>query len=81
MACGTPVVTSTASSLPEVAGDAAPMVDPYDIEAAACALKKFIDDSDYRQQCITAGYDQVKKFSWEKSAQALLRIYCKVLDQ
>lgn len=79
MACGTPVVTSNVSSLPEVAGDAALLVDPYDIEAIAHAVQQILDDSDLKSQLIQRGYEQIKHFTWERSAQQLVEIYNRVL--
>jgi glycosyltransferase involved in cell wall biosynthesis len=79
MACGTPVVTSNVSSLPEVAGDAALLVDPYDIEAITDAIRRILDDSDLRQTLIERGIAQAAKFTWEKSAQELCQIYNKIL--
>ncbi len=80
MACGTPVLTSNVSSLPEVAGDAAIMVDPYDIEAIAEGLRQLIDDSDLRKTLIERGFQQASKFTWENSAKNLLKIYQNVLE-
>jgi glycosyltransferase involved in cell wall biosynthesis len=75
MACGTPVVTSNVSSLPEVAGDAALMVNPYDVEAIADALRRLIDDSALRTELIEKGRIRASHFSWDNSAQHLLQIY------
>ncbi|NDJ86330.1 MAG: glycosyltransferase family 4 protein [Chloroflexi bacterium] len=80
MACGTPVVTSNVSSLPEVAGTAALMVDPYDIDAIAEGLRRVLDDSDYRAQLVAAGFEQAARFTWEGSARQLLQVYAKVLE-
>lgn len=79
MACGTPVVTSNVSSLPEVAGDAAIMVDPYDVEAIADAIERILDDTELRQILIQRGFEQSKKFTWENSARQLQKIYETVL--
>ncbi|MCA0453058.1 MAG: glycosyltransferase family 4 protein [Chloroflexi bacterium] len=75
MACGAPVVTSNVSSLPEVAGDAGLLVDPYDVDALANALQSLIQDEPLRQQLIEKGLERVKEFTWEKSARQLLGIY------
>ena len=75
MACGTPVVTSNVSSLPEVAGNAGLMVDPYDTEAIAQALTNILDDTALRSQLIEKGYAQVGRFSWVESARKLRQIY------
>jgi glycosyltransferase involved in cell wall biosynthesis len=79
MACGTSVVTSNVSSLPEVAGDAALMVDPYDTEAIADAIRKIIEDSSLKNDLIERGYGQVGRFSWVESAQKLRQIYSDML--
>lgn len=75
MACGTPVVTSTVSSLPEVAGDAALLVDPYDVEALAGALRRLLDDSALRETLIARGTHQAAFFTWERAAAQLLAVY------
>lgn len=80
MACGTPVVTSNVSSLPEVAGDAAIMVNPYDIEAIAKGIQRILDDSELKETLIQRGFVQAAKFTWENSAQNLLNIYQTVLS-
>lgn len=81
MACGTPVLTSNVSSLPEVAGDAAPMVDPYNVEAIADGLKTLLESETKREHLIQAGLQQAKNFTWQRSAQNLLQIYQNVLNQ
>ncbi|MBL8154833.1 MAG: glycosyltransferase family 4 protein [Anaerolineae bacterium] len=80
MACGTPVVTSNVSSMPEVAGDAALLVDPYDVEAIAHAVRRLIEDSNLRQSLVQSGLDRAKQFTWEKSARQLLQVYQRLLD-
>jgi glycosyltransferase involved in cell wall biosynthesis len=75
MACGTPVITSNISSLPEVAGDAAIMINPYEVEAIADAVKRILEDSTLRSSMIEKGFAQAAKFTWEKSAKQLLQIY------
>jgi glycosyltransferase involved in cell wall biosynthesis len=80
MACGTPVVTSNVSSLPEVAGEAALMVDPYDVEAITAALRQLVSDSALQAELIEAGRSQAAQFTWEKSAQRLLHIYRQILN-
>ncbi len=75
MGCGTPVVTADNSSLPEVAGDAALLVDPLDIEALADALWRVIDDGALRQTLVQRGYQQVQRYTWRAAAETLLGIY------
>jgi glycosyltransferase involved in cell wall biosynthesis len=79
MACGTPVVTSKISSLPEVVGDAAILVDPYDVEDIAAALVRVLDDAQLRKNMIARGRERVAHFSWERSVKAIHECYMKVL--
>ncbi len=75
MACGTPVVTSTASCLPEVAGDAALLVPPTDVDALAAALDRALADEALRADLIAKGLARARQFTWDKSARQLLDIY------
>ncbi len=75
MACGTPVVTSNISSLPEVAGDAGLLVNPYDVEELTEALQRLIEDSELRNDLIQRGFAQAKRFTWAESARHLRDIY------
>lgn len=68
MACGTPVITSTASSLPEVAGDAALLVDPEDTEGLADAMKRVLSDPELAAHLRLAGLARAVSFSWERAA-------------
>jgi len=74
MSCGLPVITSTASSLPEVAGEAAILVDPRDTSAIAQAMQKIAQDPKFRKALIQKGFAQIQKFSWQKTAQGYLDI-------
>ncbi len=74
MACGTPVICSNASSLPEVAGDAAMLVDPSDPRAWAEALERLLDDEPLRATLAQSGLGQVARFSWEQCAQQTLAV-------
>lgn len=69
MACGTPVITSNLSSLPEVAGDAAILIDPYSIDDIANAMKTVASNSQLRRQLSEAGLAQAQKFSWKKTGE------------
>lgn len=71
---GTPVMTANNSSLPEVAGDAAILVDPMDVDAIAQTMLQLSQDEDLRQRLIAAGHENVKRFSWEKAAQETLAV-------
>ena len=74
MASGTPVVVSNTSSLPEICGDAACYVDPYDTESIAEGICKVLDNRDFRDHLIAKGLERVKAFSWERSANKILDI-------
>jgi glycosyltransferase involved in cell wall biosynthesis len=74
MACGTPVVCSQASSLPEVAGDAALLVDPLDTEALAAALVRVVSDEGLRHDLVLRGFQQVRSFSWQRCARETLDV-------
>src|SRR3989454_1945196 len=75
MACGAPVVSSNAASLPEMAGDAALLVDPRDPEAWAQAMTRVFEDANLRDDLRRRGALRVKAFSWEQSARDQLRVY------
>ncbi|MGB7760217.1 MAG: glycosyltransferase family 1 protein [Bryobacteraceae bacterium] len=75
MACGTPVVTSNVSSLPEVAGDAAMMVNPGNVFDIARGIRDVLTDEPLRAELIRRGHIQAARFSWERSAREVLAIY------
>jgi glycosyltransferase involved in cell wall biosynthesis len=79
MACGTPVVTSRISSLPEVVGDAALLVDPYSTEDIAHGLERVLGDEGLRTELSARGRERVKQFSWARSVEAIHSGYMKVL--
>ena len=78
MACGAPVVTSNVSSLPEVAGGAALLVDPYDEEAIAGGIIRAVTDEALRADLIARGRDRARSFSWKQSVQKIHEIYMEV---
>ena len=78
MASGTPVVTSNVSSLPEVAGDAAVLVDPYDPSAIADGIERVLTDDDLRRDLRAKGLVRASQFSWERSVQRVREIYGQV---
>ena len=80
MACGCPVVASNVTSIPEVVGEAAVLIDPYDVEGMANAIGRVLLDEQLRAELIKKGFKQVKKFSWEKTAKETLEVYKKVYD-
>ncbi len=75
LACGTPVITSDASSLPEVVGEAGLMVEATDVEALAEAMKRVLEDDALRERMIAKGMKQARKFTWEQAAAKLLSLY------
>lgn len=74
MACGTPVITSNISSLPEVAGDGAILINPYNIEEITAAMQMIINDSETRKQLSEKGLKRVNQFSWEKTGLATVEV-------
>jgi glycosyltransferase involved in cell wall biosynthesis len=77
---GTPVATSNATSLPEVAGDAALYFDPNDTDAIAGAIQRLLDDKALRERLRAAGPAQAAKFSWARTAEATLTSYERALE-
>ncbi|MEM7034514.1 MAG: glycosyltransferase family 1 protein [Chloroflexota bacterium] len=75
MSCGTPVVTADNSSLPEVAGEAALLVDSNDITGCAQAIKDLVTQPTLRQQKIAAGLQQADQFRWSVAATKLMSVY------
>lgn len=71
MACGTPVITSNCSAMPEVAGDAALLVDPYSVESIAAAMQDFLNSPRLVTKLRSAGLERSKVFRWSHSAQKL----------
>lgn len=79
MANGTPVVTSAISSLPEVVGDAALTVDPYNIDEIADAMRSLLSDVPLRERLIAAGRERASLFAWEKAVSAIHGTYLSAL--
>ena len=75
MACGVPVITSNAASLPEVVGDAAIQVDPLNIRELADAMRTVLTDSELWNALKQKGLQRAQQFSWNTAAKQLLRIY------
>lgn len=75
MACGVPVVTSTRSSLPEVGGDAARLIDPDDVDGLAEAMGTILDGEALRRDMAEAGLRRARLFSWEAAARETLKVY------
>jgi len=72
MACGTPVVTSNTTSLPEAVGEAALTIDPLNTEEIAAAMARLLDDVSLRRRLQQAGIEQAGEFTWRRTAQSLL---------
>ncbi|EKE02032.1 MAG: hypothetical protein ACD_20C00434G0005 [uncultured bacterium] len=77
--CGCPLIVSNTSSLPEVAGDAAVYMDPKNEDSILESIKSVIYNNSLRQELINKGYNQVKKFSWQKTAQETKKVYESIL--
>ncbi|MBL7006983.1 MAG: glycosyltransferase, partial [Spirochaetia bacterium] len=77
MACGTPVITSTAASLPEVSGPHTPHFDPADSEAMKISMLQAIGNEGNREALSSAGLQWAAGFSWEKTAEETLKIFRK----
>lgn len=75
MACGAPVLTTNAASLPEVVGDCAVICDAYSVKSIAQGLYRLYSDKDLRAQLSRKGIERAKGFTWERSAQMLHDIY------
>lgn len=81
MACGTPVVCSNRSSLPEVAGDAARLFDPDDVEGFACAIVELLENERAAAACCEKGLQQARKFTWARTAEMTLNAYKMAAEQ
>jgi glycosyltransferase involved in cell wall biosynthesis len=78
--CGTPVITSNRTSMPEVGGNAAVLIDPFDPEDIASAMKRITEDENLRNQLIQDGFERAKIFTWDKSSERLWQCIEKVLN-
>jgi glycosyltransferase involved in cell wall biosynthesis len=78
MSCAAAVVTSATTSLPEVCGDAALLVDPHDVNALAAALVRVVSDTDLRQSLQRRGPERALGFSWSHAAEQTLDLYHEV---
>jgi glycosyltransferase involved in cell wall biosynthesis len=80
MACGVPVITSNTTSLPEVVGDAALLVDPHDTGALARAMMHILQDKTLQEDLRQKGYERVRHYTWEESARKMLSVYQRLYD-
>jgi glycosyltransferase involved in cell wall biosynthesis len=78
MNCGTPVIVSNTSALPEVVGDAAMMIDPHDIDGLTVALWRLLTEEELRQDFIEKGVKRAKNFSWLEAAKKTMEVYHKI---
>lgn len=81
MACGVPVITSVTSSMPEIAGDAAHMVNPENPEEITAGIIKILQDDRYRDELCRRGIERARMFSWENMAAEYLRLYEQVYNE
>jgi glycosyltransferase involved in cell wall biosynthesis len=81
MKCGTPVIVGNRTSLPEVVGDAALTVDPFDIDAIAAAMKRVLKDSELQKELSLKGQQRASAFDWRTTARKTLKVYEEVARQ
>jgi glycosyltransferase involved in cell wall biosynthesis len=79
MACGCPVLSSNASSLPEVAGDAVILLDPLDVEGFTRELVRVISNSDLRRDLRERGLARAAQFPWDRAARETIAVYEKIV--
>lgn len=80
MKCGTPVIVGNQTSVPEVVGDAALLVDPFDVDAIASTIKSVISDDTLRAALKARGLERAKLFDWQHTARKTLQVYKKAVD-
>jgi glycosyltransferase involved in cell wall biosynthesis len=78
--CGTPVLCADTSSLPEIAGDGALLVDPLDTDRMTTALKRIVEDQDLRSRLREAGFENVKRFTWDRTASQVMQTLTAAMD-
>ena len=79
MACGCPVITSNVSSLPEVGGDAALYINPYDINSLTNGMRKLISNSNLRSNLIGKGTSRAELFRWKNTAGKYLEVFRNII--
>jgi glycosyltransferase involved in cell wall biosynthesis len=75
MKVGTPVITSKLTAMPEVAGDAAILIDPYDTEDIVSAMSELLEDNELRKELSHRGVERASSYSWDRTAEQYLRLY------
>lgn len=78
---GCPVITSNLTSMPEIAGKGALLVDPYSVKSISDAIFQLLNDSKKRENLINEGYENVKRFSFERCAEKTLKVYEEVFNE
>ena len=81
MACGTPVIVSNTSSMPEICGDAAHYVEPLSIDSISDGILRVIDDAKLRNDLINRGIERVKTFNWDRAAQKHFELFSEVIGR
>ncbi len=79
-ACGTPVITSNTSSMPEVAGEGAALVDPENVNEISSAIESIISNKSLKENFMKRGFKNIKRFSWDKTALLTAEVYERVLN-
>jgi glycosyltransferase involved in cell wall biosynthesis len=80
MSCGSPVILSNSSSLPEVGGDAVLYVDPFSVGSIKETIERIVYDDELRKSMAKKSLKQSQKFSWERTAEQTEEVYAKVLE-
>lgn len=75
MACGVPTIVSNKSSLPEVVGQGAIMINPYNVDEISFAIKEVLENKDLREYLIKRGLERVESFNWDKTAKEFLKLF------
>jgi len=74
-----PVITSNVTSLPEVAGNAALLINPYDVQHISWAMQQLIEDTATTNRLRLLGLNRAKEFTWHKTAQTTVGVYCQTI--
>jgi glycosyltransferase involved in cell wall biosynthesis len=80
MKVGTPVITSNLTAMPEVAGGAAVLIDPYNIGEMACEMSQLLQNDKLRKELIKKGVERASHYSWERTSEQYLELYKEVCD-
>ena len=75
MACGTPVITTTASSLPEVGGKAAAYIEPGKADELAYRIQNILEHEELQKEMVRKGYDNIKRYQWDTIASQMERLF------